>query len=67
MDSDGDGRRRPTTWQRRITRGLELLGLSIAVLAVFGLLAVGVEADAPVVGALGLILGVVLFATLTRR
>ncbi|MUV87191.1 hypothetical protein GJ631_11605 [Natronomonas sp. CBA1123] len=66
MDSTG-GSREPTDWQRRITRGLELLGVAIAVLAVFGLLAVGVEAGSPVVGALGLLLGAVLLVTLTRR
>jgi len=62
-----DGSREPTDWQRRITRGLELLGVSIAVLAVFGLLVLGVEAESPVVGALGLLLGAVLLVTLTRR
>jgi peptidoglycan/LPS O-acetylase OafA/YrhL len=66
MDSTG-GSREPTDWQRRITRGLELLGVSIAVLAVFGLLVLGVEAGSPVVGALGLLLGAVLLVTLTRR
>lgn len=66
MDSTG-GSREPTDWQRRITRGVELLGVSIAVLAVFGLLTVGVEAEAPVAGALGLLLGAVLLVTLTRR
>jgi hypothetical protein len=66
MDSTG-GSREPTDWQRRITRGLELLGVSIAVLAVFGLLVLGVEAGSSVVGALGLLLGAVLLVTLTRR
>jgi hypothetical protein len=66
MDS-ADGSREPTDWQRRITRGLELLGVAIAVLAVFGLLAVGVEAESPIAGVLGLILGAVLLAMFTRR
>ncbi|WP_178918169.1 hypothetical protein [Natronomonas gomsonensis] len=66
MDSTG-GSREPTDWQRRITRGLELLGVSIAVLAVFGLLAVGVEAESPIASVLGLILGTFLFAMFTRR
>jgi len=65
MDS-ADGSREPTDWQRRITRGLEL-GVAIAVLAVFGLLAVGVEAESPIAGVLGLILGAVLLAMFTRR
>jgi len=66
MDS-ADGSREPTDWQRRITRVLELLGVTIAVLAVFGLLAVGVEAESPIAGVLGLILGAVLLAMFTRR
>jgi len=66
MDS-ADGSREPTDWQRRITRGLELLGVTIAVLAVFGLLAVGVEAESPIAGVLGLISGAVLLAMFTRR
>jgi|GEM_PF-2876830 len=66
MDS-ADGSREPTDWQCRITRVLELLGVAIAVLAVFGLLAVGVEAESPITGVLGLILGAVLLAMFTRR
>ena len=59
------GGREPTDCQRYITRGLELLGVAIAVLGSFGLLVVGVESGNPLVGALGLVLAAVTMMLVT--
>lgn len=62
--SDG-GKRTPR--QNRITRGLTVLGLAVAVAGPFGMIVVGVEHDEPLVGLLGGLLVLVVLALVFRR
>ena len=64
MADPGDDR---DVWRRQITRGLTFLGLAVAVLGPFGLVVVGIENEAPAVGAVGVVLVAVVVALVVRR